>query len=100
LSWKEIWSFGKAYDPSIAANALSAVLEAWNAQYDCHNEVAWLMLGSMSPELQYAKGQYVSSYVLKRKSYLGQLECLNYVLPLTILVGLIHNFFPKDFVGF
>jgi hypothetical protein len=49
---------------------------------------------------KYAKGVSVSSYVLERKSYLGLLECLNYVLPLAILVGLILNFFSKDFVDF
>ncbi|GKB65080.1 hypothetical protein Tco_0921266, partial [Tanacetum coccineum] len=35
-----------------AVNAPKEDLEAWNAQYDHHNEVASLMLGSMSPKLQ------------------------------------------------
>lgn len=31
---------------------LSQEMETWNAQYDGHNEIARLRLGSMSPELQ------------------------------------------------
>ncbi|GJW03467.1 zinc finger, CCHC-type containing protein [Tanacetum coccineum] len=61
------------------------------------NEVACLMLGSMSPDLQralqkyeayelsrsenYEVGQPVSSYLLKMKSYLDILERLGYAMP-------------------
>ncbi|GKA41660.1 hypothetical protein Tco_0734320 [Tanacetum coccineum] len=38
--------------PAPATNAPNNELEDWNAQCDCHNEVACLMFGSMSPELQ------------------------------------------------
>ncbi|GJS05025.1 hypothetical protein Tco_0321533 [Tanacetum coccineum] len=34
------------------ADAFNEDLEAWNVVYDRHNEVACLMLGSMSPKLQ------------------------------------------------
>ncbi|GJS73944.1 retrotransposon protein, putative, ty1-copia subclass [Tanacetum coccineum] len=56
---------------SPAPNAPNEELEAWNAQYDRHKEVACLMI-----------------------------ERLNYVLPLAISVGLILNSFLKDFKGF
>ncbi|GJW79866.1 hypothetical protein Tco_0143841, partial [Tanacetum coccineum] len=88
-----------------ASNAPNEELEAWNAQYNRHNEVACLMLCSMSLELQrqfenYKKGQSVSSYVLKMKSYLEQLERLGYVLPQDITIGLIYNGLSNDFFGF
>nr|GEX35147.1 retrovirus-related Pol polyprotein from transposon TNT 1-94 [Tanacetum cinerariifolium] len=37
--------------PAPAADSEGNVLAAWNALYDVHNEVACLMLGSMTPEL-------------------------------------------------
>nr|GEU93087.1 hypothetical protein [Tanacetum cinerariifolium] len=46
------------------------------------------------------EGKSVSSYVLKMKGYFGQLECLGYVLPQDISVGLILNGLTSDFVGF
>ncbi|GKG35366.1 hypothetical protein Tco_0440520, partial [Tanacetum coccineum] len=42
----------------------------------------------------------VVDYVLKMKGYAEKLECLGYVLPQDILVGLILNGLTKDFVGF
>ena len=35
-----------------ASTAIVAQLEAYNAEYNRHNEVACLMLGSMTPEFQ------------------------------------------------
>ncbi|GKB31520.1 hypothetical protein Tco_0870921, partial [Tanacetum coccineum] len=35
----------------LAADSTVHVLANWNAIYDAHNEVACLMLGSMTPEL-------------------------------------------------
>nr|GEV58846.1 hypothetical protein [Tanacetum cinerariifolium] len=90
--------------------ASQAARNAYDASFDVQNEVACLMLGSMSPELQKAlknyraydmiqelktmfkeqakqelfktvKGQSVSSYLLKMKSYLDTLERLGYAMP-------------------
>ncbi|GKC35231.1 hypothetical protein Tco_1047615, partial [Tanacetum coccineum] len=80
----------------------------WNVVYDAHNEVACLMLESMTPELQrqfensspYEEGKSVSSYVLKMKGYVKQLERPGYVLPQDLSVGLILNDLTSDFVGF
>ncbi|GKE41105.1 hypothetical protein Tco_1464510, partial [Tanacetum coccineum] len=46
------------------------------------------------------EGQSVSSYVLTMKSYLEQLEHLNYVLPHVMSFSLILNSLSKDFEGF
>ncbi|GJT40576.1 retrotransposon protein, putative, ty1-copia subclass [Tanacetum coccineum] len=46
------------------------------------------------------EGKPVADYVLKMKGYVEQLECLGYVLPQDVTVGLILNGLTKDFVGF
>nr|GEX05116.1 retrotransposon protein, putative, Ty1-copia subclass [Tanacetum cinerariifolium] len=46
------------------------------------------------------EGKSVSSYVLKIKGYVKQLERLGYVLPQVLSVGLIMNGLTSDFVGF
>ncbi|GJR89022.1 retrotransposon protein, putative, ty1-copia subclass, partial [Tanacetum coccineum] len=46
------------------------------------------------------EGKPVADYVLKMKGYVKQLECLSYMLPQDISVGLILNGLTKDFVGF
>ncbi|GJR74595.1 retrotransposon protein, putative, ty1-copia subclass [Tanacetum coccineum] len=46
------------------------------------------------------EGKPVAEYVLKMKGYVEQLECLGYVLPEDIIVGLILNGLTKDFVEF
>ncbi|GKC29439.1 retrotransposon protein, putative, ty1-copia subclass [Tanacetum coccineum] len=46
------------------------------------------------------EGKSVSSYVLKMKGYVEKLECLSYVLPQDISVGLILNGLTSDFAGF
>ncbi|GKE34693.1 hypothetical protein Tco_1454015, partial [Tanacetum coccineum] len=109
-----------------------------NAVYDSYNEVASLILGSMTPELhrqfenslpydmikelksmfekqdgverfdliqtfhasKQKVGKPVGTYVLKIKGYVEQLECLGYVLPQDISVGLILNGITSDFAGF
>nr|GEV24230.1 hypothetical protein [Tanacetum cinerariifolium] len=42
----------------------------------------------------------VVAYVLQMKGYVDQLECLGYMLPQNIIVGLILNGITKDFVRF
>nr|GEZ95781.1 retrotransposon protein, putative, Ty1-copia subclass [Tanacetum cinerariifolium] len=45
-------------------------------------------------------GKSVSSYVLKMKGYVEKLECLGYVLPQDLSVGLIMNGLTSYFAGF
>ncbi|GKA64134.1 retrotransposon protein, putative, ty1-copia subclass [Tanacetum coccineum] len=113
------------FEYTIASRSTDVMV--WNAVYDAHNEVACLMLGSMTPELhgqlensspyeiiQELKSMFdkqarvelfdliqtfhackpeeeksVSSYVLKMKGHVEQLERLGYVLPQDLSVGLI-----------
>ncbi|GKG25849.1 hypothetical protein Tco_0398995, partial [Tanacetum coccineum] len=42
----------------------------------------------------------VADSAIKVKGYIDQLECLGYVLPQDLTVGLILNGLTKDFVGF
>ncbi|GJY03525.1 retrotransposon protein, putative, ty1-copia subclass [Tanacetum coccineum] len=121
-----------------AANSEAQVLLEWNAVYDAYNEVAYLILGSMTAELhrqfensspydmikelkamfekqagverfdliqtfhacKQEEGKPVAAYVIQMKGYVDQLECLGYVLPHDLIVGLILNGLTKDFFGF
>ncbi|GJY77061.1 hypothetical protein Tco_0482177, partial [Tanacetum coccineum] len=121
--------------PALAADSAANVLAEWNAVYNAYNEVACLMLGSMTPELhrqfenyslyemlqelksmfekqarverfdliqtfhacKQVDGKPVAAYVLKMKGYVEQLECLGYVLPQDLSVGLILNGLTSDF---
>ncbi|GJT32305.1 retrotransposon protein, putative, ty1-copia subclass [Tanacetum coccineum] len=109
-----------------------------NAVYDAYNEVACLILGSMTPELhkqfensspydmvkelkymfekqagverfdliqsfhacKQEEGKSVAAYVLQMKGYVDQPECLGYVLPQDLTMGVILNDLTKDFAGF
>ncbi|GJW26503.1 retrotransposon protein, putative, ty1-copia subclass [Tanacetum coccineum] len=75
-----------------AADSQAQVLSQWNAVYDAYNEVACLILGK--------EGKPVATYVLQMKGYVDQLECLGYMLPQDLIVGLILNGLTKDFAGF
>ncbi|GKF50443.1 hypothetical protein Tco_0146910 [Tanacetum coccineum] len=46
------------------------------------------------------EGQYVSTYVLKMKSYLDQMERLGYPMPLVLRVNLILTSLLKDYDQF
>ncbi|GKE90380.1 hypothetical protein Tco_1567855 [Tanacetum coccineum] len=46
------------------------------------------------------EGKPVGPYVIKMKNYVAQLECLGYVLPQDLSVGLIINGLTSDFVGY
>ncbi|GKD90755.1 hypothetical protein Tco_1366262, partial [Tanacetum coccineum] len=78
--------------PAPAAGSTNQAFVDWNAIYDAHNEVSCLILGK--------EGKLVSSYVLKMKGYVEQLERLSYVLPQDLSVGLILNGLTSDFVDF
>nr|GEU76613.1 hypothetical protein [Tanacetum cinerariifolium] len=47
--------------PAPTADSEASVLAKWNAIYDAYNEVAYLMLGSMTPEL-HRQFEYYSPY--------------------------------------
>ncbi|GJR21228.1 retrovirus-related pol polyprotein from transposon TNT 1-94 [Tanacetum coccineum] len=123
-------------DPAVDSDA--QVLLQWNAIYDAYNEVACLILGSMTPELhrqfensspydmikelkamfekqvgverfdliqtfhacKQEEGKPVAAYVIKMKGYVDQLECIGYMLPQDLIVGLILNGLTKDFMVF
>ncbi|GJR86803.1 retrotransposon protein, putative, ty1-copia subclass [Tanacetum coccineum] len=48
---KKMYVIEQPIPPAPAADSAANVLAEWNAVYDAHNEVACLMLGSMTPEL-------------------------------------------------
>ncbi|GKA53685.1 retrotransposon protein, putative, ty1-copia subclass [Tanacetum coccineum] len=48
---KKMFVIEQPIPPAPAADSAANVLAEWNAVYDAHNEVACLMLGSMTPEL-------------------------------------------------
>ncbi|GKA76354.1 hypothetical protein Tco_0782815, partial [Tanacetum coccineum] len=48
---KKMYVIEQPIPPAPAADSAVNVLAKWNAVYDAHNEVACLMLGSMTPEL-------------------------------------------------
>nr|GEW61715.1 retrotransposon protein, putative, Ty1-copia subclass [Tanacetum cinerariifolium] len=121
-----------------AADFVANVMAEWNAIYDAYNEVACLILGSVTPELhrqfensspydmikelksmfekqagverfdliqtfhayKQEEGKPAAAYVLQMKGYVDQLECLGYMLPQDLIIGLILNGLTKYFVGF
>ncbi|GJY59940.1 retrotransposon protein, putative, ty1-copia subclass [Tanacetum coccineum] len=87
------------------------VLLQWNAVYDAYNEVACLILGSITLELHrqfensspYDMIKELKSMFEKQarmKGYVDQLERLGYMLPQDLIVGLIVNGLTKDFARF
>ncbi|GJR79007.1 retrotransposon protein, putative, ty1-copia subclass [Tanacetum coccineum] len=94
-----------------AADSAANVLADWNAVYDAHNEVACLVLGSMTPELHRQFKNYAPYEMLQElksmfekqagmKGYVDQLERLGYVLPQDLTIGLILNGLTIDFAEF
>ncbi|GJS82580.1 hypothetical protein Tco_0749121 [Tanacetum coccineum] len=86
--------------------ASQAVRDAYEVLFDAQNEVSFLILGSISPDLQrilekYKEdGQPVSPYLLKMKGYLDTLECLGFPMPNELSVSLILNSLNKDYDQF
>ncbi|GJY66742.1 hypothetical protein Tco_0468980 [Tanacetum coccineum] len=85
-------------------NSEAQVLLEWNAVYDAYNEVACLILVSMTVEL-HRQFENSSPYDMIKelkamKGYVDQLDRLGYVLPQDLIVGLILNGLTKDFSGF
>ncbi|GKA51588.1 hypothetical protein Tco_0744784, partial [Tanacetum coccineum] len=96
-----------------AADSQAQVLSQWNAVYDAYNEVACLLLGSMTPELhrQFENSSpydmdikelnLFAAYVLQMKGYVDQLERLGYMLPQDLISAMfILNGLTKDFARF
>ncbi|GJV55629.1 retrotransposon protein, putative, ty1-copia subclass [Tanacetum coccineum] len=135
---KKMYVIKQSLPAAPAANYEANVLLEWNAIFDAYNEVACLILGSMTPELhrqfensspydmikrlkamfekqagversdliqtfhacKQEEGKPVAAYVIQMKGYVDQLECLGYMLPQDLVVGLILNGLTKDFAGF
>ncbi|GJY63669.1 zinc finger, CCHC-type containing protein [Tanacetum coccineum] len=73
--------------------------------YECVNleqEVACLMLSSMSPDLQRTLEKYNAFDMMKelKTIYMGTLECIGYVMPNKLGVSLILNSLNKDYDQF
>ncbi|GJY21897.1 retrotransposon protein, putative, ty1-copia subclass [Tanacetum coccineum] len=92
-----------------AANSEAQVLSQWNAVYDAYNEVVCLILSTRMERFdliqtfhacKQEEGKLVAAYVLQMKGYVDQLECLDYMLPQDLIVGLILNGLTKYFAGF
>ncbi|GJT94397.1 retrotransposon protein, putative, ty1-copia subclass [Tanacetum coccineum] len=81
---KKMFVIEQPIPPAPTANSEANVLSEWNALYDAYNE----------------EGKPVGAYVLKMKDYVEQLECLGYVLPQDLSVGLILNGLTSNFNGF
>ncbi|GKE27073.1 hypothetical protein Tco_1442457, partial [Tanacetum coccineum] len=97
--------------------ASQAARDAYEALNDAQNEVACLMLGSMSPELQRTLKNYKAYDMIQElktmfeeqakqklfeiiKSYLDTLECLGYAMPDELGVSLILNSLNKNYDQF
>ncbi|GKD98486.1 hypothetical protein Tco_1382383 [Tanacetum coccineum] len=91
-----------------AADSEAQVLAQWNAVYDTYNEELKSMFEKQAGVERFdliqtfhaykqEEGKPVGLYVLKLKGYVEKLECLGYVLPQDISVGLILNGLTSDF---
>ncbi|GJR25454.1 hypothetical protein Tco_1101686 [Tanacetum coccineum] len=65
---KKMFVIEQPIPPAPAANSEANVLAEWNALYDAYNEVACLMLGSMTPELHRQFENYSPYDMLQLKS--------------------------------
>ncbi|GJU52235.1 hypothetical protein Tco_1225949 [Tanacetum coccineum] len=88
--------------PALVFGPLDNELEDWNALYDVYNNVACLMLISMSTKLQREFENYSPYDMLQelKSIYVELLERLGYVLRQVISVGLILNSLINDFARF
>nr|GFA48278.1 retrotransposon protein, putative, Ty1-copia subclass [Tanacetum cinerariifolium] len=80
--------------PAPAADSTANVLAEWNPVYDAHNEVAYLMLGSMTSKL-YRQFKNYSPYEM-----LQELRSVFENQAGDLSVGLILNGLTNDFAGF
>ncbi|PWA99076.1 hypothetical protein CTI12_AA013210 [Artemisia annua] len=123
---QKFYHLEEALPEAPAANATATVRNAYTCRCDEQQEVACLMLASMIPELQKnlenlaafdmlrelkvmfeqqaeqemfdtEEGPSVSSYVMKMKSYLDQMERLGYPMPQILGVSMILTSLSKDY---
>nr|GEZ07192.1 zinc finger, CCHC-type [Tanacetum cinerariifolium] len=91
--------------------ASQAAHDAYDVSFNAHNEVACLMLGSMSPKLQKALENYRAYDMIKelktmfkeqakQELYLDTLERLGYAMPNELGVSLILNSLNNDYDQF
>ncbi|GJZ96888.1 putative retrotransposon protein [Tanacetum coccineum] len=102
--------FETALPSAPTAGADAQALADWAVLFYIHNEVACLMLGTMSPKLyqqfehnsplEMTEGQSVSDHVLLMKSYLDQLATLNYAFPDKVSISFILNSLSSEFQAF
>nr|GEZ57816.1 hypothetical protein [Tanacetum cinerariifolium] len=99
--------FETALPPAPIAGADAQALEDWAVLFYRHNEVACLMLGTMSPKLfqqfkhnsplDMAEGQSVNDHVLLMKIYPDQLAILNYAFSDKVSIHFILNSLSSEF---
>ncbi|GJS34681.1 zinc finger, CCHC-type containing protein [Tanacetum coccineum] len=92
------------------ATATAAVRNAYTRRVAEQQEVACLMLQQAEQELfetikafhacKQEEGKYVSTYVLKMKAYLDQMERLGYPMPLVLGLNMILTSLSKDYDQF
>ncbi|GKE03470.1 hypothetical protein Tco_1395488, partial [Tanacetum coccineum] len=92
------------------ATATAAVRNAYTHRVAEKQEVGCLMLQQAEQELfetvkafhacKQEEGQYVSTYVLKMKAYLDQMERLGYPMPLVLGLNMILTSLSKDYDQF
>ncbi|GKB22199.1 hypothetical protein Tco_0856122 [Tanacetum coccineum] len=108
---KKMFVIEQPIPPAPAADSAANVLAEWNAIYDAYNEVACLMLGSMTPELhkqfknyspyemlQELKSMFEKQAGVERFDLIQTFHACKQEEDLT--VGLILNGLIKDFVRF
>ncbi|GJT78792.1 retrotransposon protein, putative, ty1-copia subclass [Tanacetum coccineum] len=104
---KKLFVIEQLISPAPPADSTAQVLAQWNAVYDAHNEELKSMFGKQDGVKRFdliqtfhackqEEGKSVSLYVLNMKRYVEQLECLGYVLPQDLGVGLIMTSLEKS----
>ncbi|GJV05858.1 hypothetical protein Tco_1343514 [Tanacetum coccineum] len=97
---KKLFIIKQPISPAPPVDSTAQVLAQWNAVYDAHNKELKSMFDKQARVKQFdliqtfhackqEEGKSVSSYALKIKGYMDQLEHLGYVPPQDLSVGLI-----------
>ncbi|GJU27695.1 hypothetical protein Tco_1166316 [Tanacetum coccineum] len=82
--------------PPFTATAI--VRNAYTCRFNEQQEIACLMLEFHA--FKQKEGQCISTYVLKMKGYLDQMERLGYPIPLVLRLNLILTLLSKDYEQF
>ncbi|GJT94352.1 retrotransposon protein, putative, ty1-copia subclass [Tanacetum coccineum] len=108
---KKMYVIEQPIPPTPVADSIANVLAEWNAVYDAHNEVACLMLGSMTPELHRQFENYSPYEMLQELKFMFEkqagVERFDLIQTFhackqeeDLSVGLILNGLTSDFAGF